>query len=318
MWSEKVSSRQLWTWAAVALTGPLAQFAGSCSWDWVAVLGIGCGAICWMLHRLAHGVDRWPKWLCAAEFLWAAFMAGMAASWSGYCWDASSARPVVPLTLILLASCASWGGAERGSRVSCVLSWFLTLLYAVILAAGCRDLKANWMKPGWEGSLILIPIFLTPAVAIYLPRKKGMGAAASLGVISAFAVAISLWSVGALSMDVAAQAQPAFYEFSKSLSLFGVAERFESFVSVAMTMGYFSLFSMLISAAGHLAEHIRQGWGKGGVVAAAVTAGGVCVFLRKVQTAGIATGCLFLWIAVPLLYLALGRLSKSKKIEKRP
>lgn len=317
MWNEDVKSRQLWAWTGVALTGPIAHFAGSGSWTWTAVLGTGCAALCYLVQKFALGKGLWPKWLCGLEYLWIVYILGTVAAWSGDCWKEVTAQPVVPLTLLLLAACAVWGGAERGSRVGCVLCWFLVLLYGLILAAGSRGIRLPWLKPRWDGLGVLVPVFLIPAVVIFLPGKRGPGAALMLSGMVVFAVAVSVWTVGSLSLDVAMESYPAFYEFSKSLSLFGVAERFESFVSVAMTLGYFSLLSLLTGAAGHLAEGLTPGRGRAGILGAVVIAGAVCLFYRSTDVWFLTLGCILFWAVLPILVLWLHDRKKSKKTEKR-
>ena len=122
---------------------------------------------------------------------------------------------------------------------------------------------------------------------------------------------LSLFTVGTLSQGVAETVSWPFYESGKSLSIFGVAERFEAFISVASTMGYFALYSLLLSALGHMAQH-TFGRGKAGIICGAA-ASGVFMLLPALPPVVVSMGVLTLWILLP----GLGSVTIFHKMRKK-
>lgn len=311
-----MKSAPLWAWVVSGLSAPLAQTAARSSWPGVIALGvIGCAASCLVLHMAEKGIYT-GRWYCLLQCVWLAAISGEIAQWSEDCWPTGTDFPVVPLTLLVLAVFAAWDGAERASRIGGVLFWFLALLYAIILGAGTENLKLKYMQPVWEmPEANLVVLFLLPVTAGLLPSEKRGGSIALAGLIT-FAVVVSLWTAGTLSYPVAQNLSQPFYEYSKSMSLLGVAERFESFASVALTMGYFTLLSLLLSAAGHLTEKAFPGKGRVGIVSATITAGAIMAFAPKIPQIYLAVCAILAWVILPLITGRMIAIKKSKKNEK--
>ena len=310
MQNHKVDPSSLWAWIFAGVSAPLAQGAGRSSWLTVLITGVVCGAACLWVLAAADKRCFHAGWYSAVQTLWLALVTGVLARWSVMCWPTADGFPVVGLTLLVLAVFASWGGAQRASRCISALFWLLALLYAVILAAGTQDLNLRYMTPTAQPfSVLPVVLFLLPVVAGFLPCTKRRKIVPLVGV-SLFATVLSLWTIGTLSAKVTAQLKEPFYAFSRSLTLFGVAERFESVVSVALTMGYFSLFTFLLCAVYHLTDRVFPGKGRTGVVAAAILALTLMMLVTKISEMILAAGCVLLWVLLPL---ALGR--KTKKLE---
>lgn len=318
MFRKKVEQYPLWAWIFVAISAPAAQLAGRGPWLSVLLLSIVCGGLCWGIHTLSEEQPEIRRWYCVVEFLFLALILGKFAGMSAGCWPTGNSYPTVPLILLILAAFSALDGANRASRVGGVLFWFLALLYAVVLAAGAKELNISWLAPSMEPpSVLLVTVLLIPAVASFLPKEKGKASALALVILGIFATVISLLTEGTMSQSVVTSQEEPFYTFSKSLSLFGVVERFESLVSVALTLSYFALLSFLLSTAGHLADGIRFGWGRGGVICCGGIAAAVMLFCPELPGVLLALLSVFFWGLLPLLTLCAARRKKSKKFEER-
>ncbi len=316
MHKDKVKSIPLWVWVISGLSAPLAQTAGESSWLSFLVTGILCCALCCTVVYTAQKGACTARWYCFLQvpFLWVA--AGQVAVWSEDCWPTGADFPVVPLTLLVLAAFAAWKGAAKASRCGSMLFWFLALLYAVVLAAGIKDLEPGHMLPRWEqppGKAVFL--LLLPAAVIFVPHEKGKGSLLLFGLAGLGAV-ISAWTAGALSPAVVQSLSQPFYEYSRSLSLLAVAQRFEAFVSVALTMGYFALLSFLLSASGHLTDSVFPGKGSLGVAAGAAAAALSTLSGWQLPQLWLAAAAVLMWALLPMLALRTQLWKKSKKSEK--
>jgi nucleoside recognition membrane protein YjiH len=146
--------------------------------------------------------------------------------------------------------------------------------------AGLEKVKPEYLELAWEkpdGTVVLM--LLLPAVVSFIPRQQGKVLHLSFAAVGILYIILSIWTVGSLSAQIADQEQWPMYEAVKSISLFGIAERFEAVVSAAVTMSWFSLYSLLLSAAGSLSARISPAWASKGTISAAVIAA-VWILLR--------------------------------------
>ncbi len=317
MFHEAVSRHQLAGWLLVAMSAPLVQTAGTGGWLIFLLSGAVCLGLCWLLHLLPTEHLLKNRGFCLLEAVWLTVLLAVLADWSVDAWPTGTDFPLVPFILLALAAAAALNGAAGASRVAGVLLWFLALLYGIVLAAGSKNVKPLWLlprleAPGAAGMLLL----LLPAAAIFLPRQKGSVPCWLFPGLLLFGTAVNLWTVGTISPQVAGELFWPFYESSKSLSLFGVAERFEALVSVAMTLGYFGLYALLLSAVGYLMENSRKGSGKGGILAAAIGAGLLVLFAPEPHPGVLAVAAVLVTLLLPLLGGVKELCKKSKKDEK--
>ena len=117
---------------------------------------------------------------------------------------------------------------------------------------------------------------------------------------------------GVLGGTVASNVSNTFYEFSKSVTLFGVAERFEALVACVLTGGWFALFAMILSAIYHVAEKIFAPGAKYFVWIGVAFAAGIVYVLPK-GTLWMGFGSLIFWGFLPAITQLLGG---RKNIEK--
>lgn len=317
MFREKVPQYQLAAWLFVAVSAPLVQLVGKSGWLPALAAGAVCLGLCWLVTALPARKITQQKWFCILQLLIITLVTAEFGRWSVDSWPTGTDFPVVPLTLLALAVFSALHGASGASRVPSVLFWFLAILYGIVLAAGSENVKVEWLTPSWElpeeGLLLTL---LLPAVAVLLPREKGKAMHFVFPVILLLLTAAALWTVGTISPEVAAEVSWPFYESSKSLSLLGVAERFESLVSVAMTLGYFSLYSLLLSAAGSMGENLKPGWGKGAVISCGIAAAVLTLLMIHTAQGFLVIITLIAWCFLPLFGGFIELWKKSKKGEK--
>ena len=307
----KVKTAPLWAWIFSGISAPLAHVAGQSSWLAVLIFGAVCSVASYCTLVRADKYAYHAGWYSAVQTLWIAVVSGVVAQWSVQCWPTAHGFPMVGVTLLVLAVFTAWDGAERASRCTGVLFWLLALLYAVILAAGTQNLKMRYMAPTIQSvAPLIVMLLLIPATASFLPCEK-RASVVPLTVIALFGTVVALWTVGTLSPNVTTRLPDPFYTFTRSLSLFGVAERFESLASVALTMGYFSLLTLMLCCVYHLTDSVFPEKGKTGVTAAAGLTLVIMISGAKVPELILSLGSVLLWILLPIF---LPR--KQKKVEK--
>lgn len=259
------------------------------------------------------------KWFGAASWIWLGIFLGSIARYSANCWPDGKAYPVVPLILLVLACVNSQKGGEKASKAGAFLIWFVVVSLGIVLGAGIKELKLQWLKPqSGRVNFLLIPLFLIPALTAVLPSDKRRCAVSTTACIAAAAVIVALWINASLFEDCAAQMQNPLYEYCKSLSLLGTVERFESLIACALTAGWFSFFSLILSTAGHVAEKNKGKWGAGSVWSCALTAAAIMYLGWDVSEYHLAIGSVLLWVALPLLSSILQYIRhrrKSRKLE---
>ena len=281
------------------MTAPAAYLAGRSGWPGYGLAALVCLLLAWGVTALGHMPG---KWLACLQFLWLALTVGELAKWLTPCWPTAEGSPLLSLSLLTLAAVAVSQGAAKTSRAGSILFWFLAGLFALVLGAGAKDLRGEYLAPSWDlPPMEIVAIFLLPAAAVFLPREKSAGSPLALAAIGAFGFACGVWTLGILSAGVARQEVLPFYTFSKSLSLFGVAERFEALVSAGLTMGFFALYSFLLAAAGYLAECVRPGWGGGGTILCGALAAFWFLLSLALPEGVLSIGTLLLLVLAPLV-----------------
>lgn len=308
------SKVQYGVWIFLSLTAPLAVVAGKSAWVWVLLIGAVCCPVRYFVDKLREK-EKMGYALAGFQIIVLSLVAGEMARWSGYCWPQANNHLVIPVMLLIVAAFSAWKGVGAASSVAGALVWLVVALYFAILFAGAADVNMRWLKP--ERGLFsygLVFVFLLPCAVCVLPGKWGKK---HIGAVLLFALAISLCVTGVLSSSVIKQENFPFYTFSKSLSFLGVVERFEALVCTALSLGFFSLISMLFTSAGTVTQAVLPEKYRCGVLAATAMAVLWLLLSKGLSELLLAVLAFFSWVAIPLLragYLHIKKGKNSKNI----
>lgn len=298
MYHKSLEEKQYVPWLTAALLAPLLQTASGSSWLLTAGLASITLLICWGVGRTDCCSTK-GTWLHAIQWLWISVVASQILHWIMFCWPDYDNYYVVPLILLALAAWSARNGTEVSSRVGCVLLWPLLIVFGVLLLAAGKEIKAEYLRPELMADSNLITVLLIPAMGGYLYREKK--ALKQFAGYSAIAVAVSIAVMGVLSATICGNVDSPIYELSRSLKLFGFAQRLESFAAAAMTLGYFLTISLLLGIQSSIAAQHATVGSRTGIAASAVLTG--VLFLTGVIIDGriLALGSIVCWVALPSL-----------------
>lgn len=312
MFREKIPAAQLSAWLFAGMTPVLIQLLSGSSWVWLIVAGTASVVIALCVWRLSWEPTRWQA---AILLLYNIIVIGSLLHHCDESWPVGNSYPAVPLIVLALAAWSAQKGPSAAARVGAVLFWVVLIMYLVVFGAGVKDVQLRWLKPEWntpDALGLLVLMVPTVAASLLKPNSKG---SVRLMLPAVFVVAAAMITVGVLSAPVAMRLDNPFYEMSRSISIAGVARRFEAVISAGMTVGWFALLSLLLSICGLCAQKFFEGLGRGGVWVGALLSGGW--MLCGLHIPGwilLFSGALF-WGAMPVLTQGLGIIKKSKKSE---
>ncbi len=302
-------------WLVVAMSAPFVHLAGKQPWPVVLAVAAVALLLSWTVLYLPTNRLQKYKAYCALEYIFLILAAIPVVGWSADAWPTGRDFPVVPLTLLALAVASAYQGAKGASKAVSVLFWLIVVLYGILLAFGGRNIQVSYLYPQWEQpELVLAFAFLIPCAAQFVPMEKGKIVHLYMPVLAVLLAALTLFAQGNLSSQVAGQVQWPFYTAGESVSIFGVAKRLEPLISVAATVGYFALYSLLAGAAGNLAEGCARDRGKAGVLAFGIAVGAGAVLTMEVPFWVLVPGAVLLWILLPLAGICIPE-KKSEKSE---
>lgn len=277
MKNREVSSRALSVWVTTAMIGPVALVAARSSWSAVAVVATLCGVLCATVYKAWRDGICHSKLVNALLMLWHIYAAAEVASMACLCWPGRGSQLATSLVLIALAALSASKGNRSASAVAAILCPLCALIFAIVLVCGIGNI--HWSRvevsthpPGG----MLIFVFLLPIASVAIPRSASpsVGGLALTGVLG---LVLSVAVMGTLSLPVMLTQPDAFFEFSKSLDLFGVVQRFESIAAVAVTLSLYAMLSLLLSGVGSLAESIHRGSSRRAVLLGAAISAGIVI-----------------------------------------
>lgn len=291
---------------------PLLCILGNNGWLATFLTVLVCGIVTFWL--LPCDLVNCPRWLSVLELLWLPIFLGGIAAESGACWE--NGGKIIPATLLLVSAWGAQHGAQKASRAVAAMCWLIFSLLVVVLLAGGENLELRWIggeldRPDGR----LIAVLLVPGLAAFIPGDNRKKSTWMVPVIGGVAVLCALWLEATIGATVAKTVSNGFYEYSKGITLFGVAERFEALVACALTGGWFALFTIVLSTANHLAQNLKIGWGRGSTWLCAVI-GGVLMCILHISPEILGFGSLIFWGLLPLLAQGIGLRKKSGKSEK--
>lgn len=266
MTEDKLSARVLGAWSAAAMLGPMAQFLGSLPWNVTALLG--AGAVCLYLCAMRWGRTggRYLPWVQAAGLT---VLLAASAGYCGDCWTGRENTWFIPAALLALAAAGASGGPPRCSAAGATLLWGLAGLTAVLLVFAIPEIKGQWLRPRWTwGGGWGAVVMLLPCTGALLPRGRGRYWSWGLALL-AVGTAVSLVAAGCISPWAAEERCGAFFAAVQNIQISGVAERFDALIAGVMTISWYCLMSMLLSAVRCLTG---EGAGKWTVWASALAA----------------------------------------------
>ncbi len=274
------------------MSAPLAIYGGKTSWEWTLVTGVLCVGV--SLLTLRFGSADYGTLLRLVQLVTLSVTTGIFSREISACWGEESGS--MPLVLLTLAALSAGKSSQSAGRVCCCVAWIAAVLYALVLVVGVKNVQ--WSRLGATGYYngMLIVAYLLPAVWLMLPAERS-GSRCILGMVM-FGLIISVLCFGTLSARGVVDVQLPIYQYSKSLTMLGIAERFEAVASVTLTLGLFCTLSLLLSAAENMIKH-------GAVIGAVIAAVNVQINAEIVVILAI-----FAWIILPLI-------KSVKKVEKR-
>lgn len=309
----RIQSSQFTAWLLVAIVGPMLSMIGKTGWIGV----LGSAAICVILSACIHWMRiEIPRWVRFVQLIWITVYLGSIAQESTSCWQIGTDTVVLPCILLILAALASASGAQRSARSSAVLVWLVIPLSGIVLLAGGMDLDESHIRMDVESlDWALMPLLLIPALGGFLSEGKVNCTVKVTMLCSIIAVILSMWMDASLTAEVVSKSENAFYQYSKGVTLFGIAERFEAVSACLLTAGWFGLFSIFLSAGHAIIESNQKGAGAVGVwlmVAIAVLV--MCNLHIPRKTTGIIS--LICWGFLPILAQGIERMKMSKNSKK--
>lgn len=309
MFHDKIPARRFSAWLFAAVTPPLIQLACGTSWVWLLAVGGLCLFLNWARSRFDG--TAMPKWLCLPGFLLTAVVLGELAGYAADSWPVGDSYPAVPLVLLALAAWSAGKGPQAAARAGAVLFWFVMIMYLLVFAAGFGQIRWEWLRPiDNRISPMSVILLLVPSAAMILPvQRKGTIPRQILALITVAAAV--LLTQGILSPEIAGEAEYPFHEMGRSLELLGIAQRFEALICASATVGWFGIFTVLLSVGGSLMQGMKPGWGSGAVWTAAVAAAVWLLCGLHISGWLLVSACAVFWVGLPMLAQGIGKIKKS-------
>ena len=271
-----------------AVAAPLAHFTGL---GYMSVL-LAAGAMLPLTVLAGDGLKRITKPEAVLELLWVGLIMGTLLRVSGTNWPGEKTDLVVPTAILLLAVIS--GDTKKSVRSCSTLFWIAAIpaVLAVIALAGKVEPDLLTPEPAkWTGVLI---------AALLYPSLNGVnkGVKIKTAILTAVVAGILATIVqGGLGRAVSEKNVTPLYELGRCVGNGG----FEIIVSVVLTLGWYGFASMGMRSAEAFGNMI----GLSGIqsrIGAAILAGTVILFHIIIEDWILISGCLILWILIPILH----------------
>lgn len=270
----------------MALTVPAAEAAVGKNWLPTLVLILASFLVCiWM------SVQEEPdwEWLRKGRTVALIFLLSWALGQTHTCWPGEKAEWAVPAGLLILATYAVW--RHSAAQASSVLRYGLYFILGALAVLGIPELrKANFLPSGKLPDMMLAVVLLLPLIG----RRNGNWMFYPIGII---ALASAVLTTGSTSI----------YQYSRGLTVNGIAENLESAAACAITVGNFGFLCYLLDAI-HTENRGRSVWIE------SITAFLIYAFGVTIRGEVYAAVLLGLWVVIPTFW-SLNR--KMKKMKKR-
>lgn len=310
-----IGERQRWAWLAAAASAVTATCL--CGLSWLSVLLGAAGACglwlaldaalrpCGMAPMLATAWGGLGKLAVLLTMAWTVAALAWAANLAVTAFPMVEGYPVLGWTLLALVAWGSYKGAAASARCAGVLVVFLAALYGLVAVFAVPDVTAAYLRPSvsWLDSCTALGLFLLPAGVFYVPcRRRQSRLCWPWALVMPLAAAgLCAITAGVLSPELSAIAPTPLYLLAQSVSLFGVMERIEPLLSVAMTLGVFCLMASLVCAFRSLGAQLKPWKGLGPL--ACLLAAAAMGPARYLPGWCLAAGAGLFWIVLPFLTL---------------
>ncbi len=287
-------------WALVAAWLVPVCHAAAAS-GWLAAALVGGGVLVISGWQAKYGAEP-GKWLSLLQDLWLCLVAAEVLRWCAGFWPSHENRSAAPVILLVLAAYLAGMGQERVARVNCTLLLPIGLLIGIVLLSAVPEIRWENLGPKWqmpEADLITLLIIASLHNRKAGEKRRKSGAALWLAGTAAAAV-----TAGVLSPKISMSEEAPLYELSRSISLLGTAERYESLMAAGMTLGLFASLALILRDK----EDNRSGaWIKAGITG--------ILYLTEIEPDSrvIGIGSIVLWIILPVIDSVIKILKKDEK-----
>ncbi len=294
---------------------------------WLLTFGLSagavlCGRLGWLPALLGGlgGLVLYEVFLCLPErqtpglfrllqLLWLVVPLGLFAATARDLFPDASNGFYVPAVVLALSWLLSRHPRDGVLACAAIAGFFLLTAVGVVLVFALPNLQLAWLRPSFDWVELLLAFAISAGGMLCAAALPGVRPGLPWRWAALLApAAISAVVVGSLSAALAARQAAAFYTLSRSISLFGVVERFEALVASCLTLGLCSSGALVLRAARQLVPT------KGGdAVGAALCLTALFGSFLDAGALFLGIGSVLLWVLLPLLTRFL---KKEKKVEK--
>lgn len=285
-------------WLLSGTAVPLAVAAAECGWIGAGLAAAVMLTLLTVNQRIAP--ERMPGWLRGLQVLAGTVLLGAAARILAEVWIPRAESRAVALILLLLAAHGCKDGKKKPARIGAVLLRLIAIGGVLILYYGVAEQKTvQWAQKGPGNYRKMSLLCMIPLVtAELIPGKKGKTALLPLVLL-----------VACLTGETA------LYPWVSGLTWNGKPLRLEVLLSVLVIMGWYSCYTLQLSAIQENLNRIgRKKLRQYGLYAVVLTAGAM-IYAEKGKEAYL-IGAVFLLYSV-LPGILRGKEIKRKKREKR-
>lgn len=222
--------------------------------------------------------------------------------------------PWLPLALLAVGTWVGNKGGGATARFGGTLGFFVLVPLVVVLIFGAQAVELDNLQLELDVSSIypLLGVGLLPLAGLWFSRQEKRGGRGWIFALMAVAVACSVVVTGTLGVDLAQSVAEPFYKMTKSISIFGVMERFEGLVAAVLLLGFGCLLAYLSAIGGKMWE---CAWNKGATVVPNLVVA-LCFFwwLEELPEWLPLVLVGVLWVVLPVFaYLVYGSMAKKGK-----
>ncbi len=303
MFRKEVAAKPLMIWILSAVTAPVVQMLAGYDWKLIVIVGVlSAVLVCLGLWCSC----QWPAWISVMQAAWLIVVLAECLHDCGCSWPMAEAGGIIPLVLLVLAMWSAQKGSVVAARMAGILLLLMCVGYGLVLGSGLVQVRGDWIGSQEQVPLALaVFVFLLPGAAVCIPKHRAGKWSLLLFATPVFGLLATVVTCGSIHPERDLDCY-AFYEMCRSLSLLGLAERFEALVCALVTVGWFSLLSFLLSCMGSQSQKISAGSGAQGVWIGAALAAGIYLVNLHMDPVILAVGSVIFWALIPLVSQGIG------------